>query len=83
MVNSQKKTHTDYSGKSKNKSIEHLENVLKKQRERLDNLQASHGYMGHQSSGGDFNDEKSELLDFELSKASTVKRAHGGLDSNH
>lgn len=35
----------------------------------MDNLQAS-----NQLSSAEFNDEKSELLEFELSKGSTVKR---------
>jgi hypothetical protein len=36
-----------------------------------------------QASGSELNEEKSELLEFELSKGSTVKRGHGNIDSQY
>ena len=55
-----------------NKSIEDLESVLRQQRDRLTNLQQSQAQRSYQASGK-FNGEKS--LEFELSKASPLKKA--------
>ena len=77
------------SANSKNQSIDRLEDVLKAQREKLDQIQNSQGYRntrgiqsqsqyrtGDSATPGNFNGERSkEMIEFDLSEASPQRKS--------